>query len=57
MAKNRPGVFRETIRTVDPLKDNSERVLRTISASLASTVTGVLELGVGTADEDVVYGV
>mmetsp|Transcript_780 Transcript_780/g.2817 ORF Transcript_780/g.2817 Transcript_780/m.2817 type:complete len:881 (+) Transcript_780:162-2804(+) len=51
----RPSLFGETIRTVDPLLHTSEDVLVALSATFASRETGLVELGVGSADEDVVY--
>ena len=55
LAQTRPELFSATIRLVDPFIDSAEDVLTSLSTCFASCETGVIELGVGTADEDVVY--
>lgn len=55
LAQARPEIFNDTIRLIDPFLDSAEDVLASLSTCFASCETGVIELGVGTADEDVVY--
>lgn len=50
---NRPGLFTDIIRVVDPLKDKPEDVLDILSKCMSSPEAGVPELGVGAAEQNV----
>jgi len=52
--KSRPEVFVDTLAVVDPLVDSPERVLNVLTRCFASTATGAVELGVGSAQSNVV---
>lgn len=52
--KSRPEVFVDTLSVVDPLEDTPERVLNALSRCFASSATGIVELGVGAAQDEVV---
>eukprot|EP00462_Mataza_sp_D1_P025043 CAMPEP_0175136710 /NCGR_PEP_ID=MMETSP0087-20121206/9427_1 /TAXON_ID=136419 /ORGANISM="Unknown Unknown, Strain D1" /LENGTH=869 /DNA_ID=CAMNT_0016419497 /DNA_START=108 /DNA_END=2717 /DNA_ORIENTATION=- len=49
-----PSIFRKNVVSVDLIKDSAEDVLDTITACMASTETGLPELGLGSAETKVV---
>jgi len=54
MAIQRPQVFAETIKVVNPLKDSPEVVLNELSSAICSTYTGVIELGASSVDSNLI---
>jgi hypothetical protein len=54
LAANRPQVITDTIKVVNPVEMSGEDALESLSSCFSSTCTGMVELGSGSANDDVV---